>query len=141
MQCDSKRDMLTQSAEPLFDLNIDKFLTGWALKKGYGLFVEQIKVSIKPTDIVNGLFWLRIICVHGFSLFFLDYLESAMKKLHATPLEKAVLKINLKNFKSGFIALYRRYPKEMLGLWNMIEDTVIKMKLEKITGIKFNLSE
>jgi len=130
--------LIIQSAEPLFDFNIDKFLTGWALKKGYELFMDQIKVSIKSADIGNTLFWLRIICVHGFSFLLLSYFQSAMKKIHATPLEKATRKINLKIFKSGFLALYRRYPKEMLGFWSLIDDTVTKMKLEKITGVKLD---
>ena len=130
--------MFSQSAEPIFDFNFDKVLTMWALKKAYGLFIEQIKVSIPPEDIKNTLFWIRIIFLQGISFILLLHLESAMKKIHAKPLAKAILKINLKNFKSGFLALYRRYPQVMLGLGNMIEDSVTKINLEKITGIKLD---
>lgn len=128
--------MNIQSAEPLIDFDLDKYLTGWALKQGFELFREQIKMSINFADIKNDLFWCRIIFIHGFGFILLGYLASIMSKIHAKPISDTIWEINQKNIVIGAKAFFRRYPKESLEFWNMIEEKITKNKLERITGIK-----
>jgi len=119
--------------------NLFWMFSGIGVGKLLSYFSEKFKLSIKPQAIKDNFLWIRLLFIHGLSFIIIAELAGGFEKIHLKPISNLVWKLNIFNITSGMHLFINRYPDAAMVAWKKWENYEIKIKLEKITGIKFQV--
>ena len=117
--------------------NLFWMFSGIGVGKLLSYFSKKFKLSINNQDIKDNVLWIRLLFIHGLSFIILAYMSGGFGKIHLKTISNLIWKLNLFNIKSGMHLFINRYPDAAMEAWKKWENYEVKIKLEEITGIKF----